>query len=565
MYRTGDLVRWTPDGTLDYLGRADTQIKLRGQRIELGEIENTLLACPQVTQAAATVHHGTTGSQLVAYITFEQATHANRDTDHDAEIVDEWQHLYDELYGAEVEAPAFGMDFRGWNSSYTGDPIPLEEMVEWRSATVDRIMALQPRRVLEIGVGSGLLLSQIAPQCERYVATDFSPAVIETLAHSLQELQIPWRDRVELLTRPAHVIEALPQGYFDTIILNSVVQYFPNAAYLTEVIDNAMELLAPGGSLFVGDVRNHNLQNAFQTAIALARTGTTATTDAAVIRQRVHHAVLGEPELLLAPEFFTSVGRRSCVGGRTRHSSQTRLGRQRTEPLPLRRHHPQGARRGALTGRRTHLDVGRVRGPDRAANSVDSATSRRRPHHRDPPRRSDHRRSASKAPSPPGNPLADALPKPPRPSATSPEQLHHLGETVGYHVAVTWGAQPGTVDAVFVMPVEPAPSRTALTDLYLPPTGPTSTPPTPTNPTANTKISAVRQRLSAWLPDYMVPDAHRGARRVAVDLLGQARPQGPAGAGVLRRRRLPRTGRRGRGDSGRHLRPGAWACERVGV
>ena len=64
MYRTGDLVRWTPAGTLDYLGRADTQIKLRGQRIELGEIENTLLACPQVTQAAATVHQGDTGAHL---------------------------------------------------------------------------------------------------------------------------------------------------------------------------------------------------------------------------------------------------------------------------------------------------------------------------------------------------------------------------------------------------------------------------------------------------------------------------------------------------------------------
>ncbi len=69
MYRTGDLVRWTPAGTLDYLGRADTQIKLRGQRIELGEIENTLLACPQVTQATATVHHSSTGgAHLVAYI-----------------------------------------------------------------------------------------------------------------------------------------------------------------------------------------------------------------------------------------------------------------------------------------------------------------------------------------------------------------------------------------------------------------------------------------------------------------------------------------------------------------
>ena len=268
MYRTGDLVRWTPAGALDYLGRADTQIKLRGQRIELGEIENTLLACPQVTQAAATMQHSTTGTHLVAYVTLEHTS----SVDHDADSVEQWQHLYDELYGAEVEVPGFGMDFRGWNSSYTDDPIPLEEMVEWRSATVDRILALQPRRVLEIGAGSGLVLSQIAPHCEHYVATDMSAVAIDTLAGSLEQLQIGWRDRVQLLTQPAHVIEALPRGHFDTIILNSVVQYFPHAGYLAEVIDNAMELLAPGGALFIGDVRNHALQGALQTAVALART-----------------------------------------------------------------------------------------------------------------------------------------------------------------------------------------------------------------------------------------------------------------------------------------------------
>src|SRR5262249_59129638 len=61
---------------------------------------------------------------------------------------------------------------------------------------------------------------------------------------------------------------------------------------------------APGGALFVGDVRNHALQRALQTGVALARAADTA--DAVEIRQRVHHAMLGEAELLLAPEFFTT-------------------------------------------------------------------------------------------------------------------------------------------------------------------------------------------------------------------------------------------------------------------
>ncbi|MBC3840370.1 amino acid adenylation domain-containing protein [Streptacidiphilus sp. 4-A2] len=51
-YRTGDLVRARPDGTLDYLGRADDQLKIRGHRVEPAEIEAALLACPGVVAAA---------------------------------------------------------------------------------------------------------------------------------------------------------------------------------------------------------------------------------------------------------------------------------------------------------------------------------------------------------------------------------------------------------------------------------------------------------------------------------------------------------------------------------
>ena len=106
-----------------------------------------------------------------------------------------------------------------------------------------------------------------------------------------------------------------------------------------------------------------------------------------------------------------------------------------------------------------------------------------------------------------GLPVADALAQASAtatPDSATPEQLHRLGETTGYHVAVTWGAQPGTLDAVFITPTDPG-HTAPLTDLYLPPTGARQRTTYANDPHTNTKISAVRQRLSARLPDYMVP------------------------------------------------------------
>ncbi|WP_033821700.1 amino acid adenylation domain-containing protein, partial [Kitasatospora sp. MBT63] len=66
LYRTGDLAAWDGEGALDYLGRLDQQVKIRGHRIEPGEIESALLEHPQVAEAAVTVHHGPDGEPRLA-------------------------------------------------------------------------------------------------------------------------------------------------------------------------------------------------------------------------------------------------------------------------------------------------------------------------------------------------------------------------------------------------------------------------------------------------------------------------------------------------------------------
>ena len=72
LYRTGDLVRWRPDGNLEFCGRADQQVKMRGYRIELSEIESALNAHPQIKQNVVRARDNEGDIQLVAYFTSEQ-------------------------------------------------------------------------------------------------------------------------------------------------------------------------------------------------------------------------------------------------------------------------------------------------------------------------------------------------------------------------------------------------------------------------------------------------------------------------------------------------------------
>jgi amino acid adenylation domain-containing protein len=310
MYRTGDLVRRRPDGTLQYVGRADDQVKIRGFRVELGEIESVIRQHAGVRHAVVVARKDRHGADhLVAYVVpandaarGDRRGGAGTPGDAAAHQLEEWLDVHETIASADAEPPAFGEDFGGWDSSYTGDPIPLAEMRQWRDETVRRIADCRPARILEIGAGSGLLLAKLVDRAELYWGTDLSPSAIEMLSDHVAEQGLS--DRVSLRCQPAHLTDGLPAGYFDTIVINSVVQYFPDGAYLRQVLTQLLDLLVPGGRIFVGDVRLARTLRAFHAAIQVRRAR--PETDTGQLAAAVERAVLLERELVIDPEFFTA-------------------------------------------------------------------------------------------------------------------------------------------------------------------------------------------------------------------------------------------------------------------
>jgi amino acid adenylation domain-containing protein/non-ribosomal peptide synthase protein (TIGR01720 family) len=542
LYRSGDLAIRLADGNYNYLGRIDDQVKIRGFRIELGEIQSLIADHPAVAEAYVTTYErGEDDKRIVAYVVpkdgasdlvLADAACAAPSPEGIGEThVGEWKQLYDELYARSADAPETDDTFNiaGWNSSYTGAALSATAMKEWVDHTVRQVLQRAPSRVLEIGCGTGLLLVRIAPHTTAYWGTDVSSVVVDMVGRFAA--RTPGLGHVKLFHAAADELDRVPFGAerFDAVVLNSVVQYFPGSEYLARALVAAADRVSPGGFIFVGDVRNLRLLEAFHASILLAQSR--GALDARALRERVARRMAGEEELVLDPDFFWALRQRiprlTHVEVRPKRGvCRNELTRFRYDVL-LHLDTPPVAATDVVWGPgnvsllELRARLGQQGGPALGLRGIPNA------------RLQAPAEAAALLHDPPASPVgfleklrrrvgdhdgasAAADPEP----GLDPEELHQLAEALSLEVALDWsrGGADGTFDAVFRRPPpastrlggNPAAARGPAPPVALFGVAPDRRAQRRANDPLRGRLERrmegeLRRRAQERLPDYMVP------------------------------------------------------------
>lgn len=305
VYRTGDLVKLNSKLQVEFLGRIDNQVKIRGYRIELEEIENAIKRENAIEDCVTIVKEINNDKKIIAYAKIKDTI--KNDTTFENILISEWQDkwkfLYEKAY-QESKSSNIKSDFdfdRAVASLLTEEKQLITEAYnEWLNQTVTRIKELKPSNLLEIGCGGGQLIMQLAPLCKKIFASDFSESSINVLKKRIENLKdFP---PVQLFVARADDDLPVPEKYFDTVIINSVIQYFPNSDHLLRVINKAIDYLNDDGCLYIGDVQSFSLLENFHLNDQLNHISENETIEdfIKIVSNRVHN----EKELVVDPEFF---------------------------------------------------------------------------------------------------------------------------------------------------------------------------------------------------------------------------------------------------------------------
>ncbi|MEP7252799.1 MAG: amino acid adenylation domain-containing protein [Ginsengibacter sp.] len=304
IYKTGDLGRWLVDGNIEYAGRKDDQVKIRGYRIELGEIESNVLQSGMVSQAMVVAREDKEGNKkLTGYVVPTPELVKAKEKELYSVQVATWKELYETEYGQTEGDESVDPEFNiiGWNDSFTGMANPAEQMQEWLQDIVEVIMAEDPGYVLEIGCGTGLIYYQLAGKVKKYIGADLSRSSINQITQRISKGHRNYGP-TELMVAPAHEVSLREDEQVDTIILNSMVQYFPGEDYMNSVIEKSISLLKGEGRIIIGDVRDYRLLKLFKARLNLKKLQ-----DKASIKEfkwMLDQEVLKEEELCFSPDYF---------------------------------------------------------------------------------------------------------------------------------------------------------------------------------------------------------------------------------------------------------------------
>ncbi|SCF62676.1 non-ribosomal peptide synthase domain TIGR01720 [Streptomyces sp. Ncost-T6T-2b] len=344
----------------------------------------------------------------------------------------------------------------------------------------------------------------MAGDCEAYWGLDFSAEAIAVLREQVAA-QPELADRVELRLNAAHELEGLPTGFFDTVVVNSVAQYFPSAAYLTSLIESLSRLVVPGGAIFLGDQRNRRTQRSFQTAVRLHQW--TGQQGSAELSRAVEQTIMMEKELLVDPEYFSAVA--GLIPAIEAVEVQVKRGHSDNE---LARHRYDVVLWTAPAGARTLDDATRLRygvdamGLDDLERQLIAGASGPVRVTGIPDARLAGEQAAMQALSD-GRTVEEALAAlgSPDDPGVHPETLHDLADRCGLELRLTYASgTSGRLDAVF------GAGEGALADVYLP-SAQLAPEAHVSNPVGSRHLGALvtdlRGFASQRLPEYMVPAA----------------------------------------------------------
>ncbi len=252
-YKTGDKGKISFDGQIDFFGRDDTQIKLRGFRINLDEISYALSSHQSVDKAATILYKNKNNFEsIISYVVLNE----KHNGENNITLANNWKQLFDDTHKINKEASL--TDFSGWKSAVDNIAFSQEIMHDWLASTIKTILLEcdenktknKELKILEIGCGTGLVLFKMLPYCKKYIGTDISQSIVSSLKKKIKS-----QEHVTILQCAAHEVHNIINEKFDVIILNSVIQYFPSANYLRSVVCNIKNLLSDTGFIFFGDIR----------------------------------------------------------------------------------------------------------------------------------------------------------------------------------------------------------------------------------------------------------------------------------------------------------------------